>query len=144
MKYIPALVFCFSLPFSALGQLQKILHQTFEVDSFAVIQLDVYGEYQVELWAGNNIMTETSIKLYQASEGILNHLVEAKRYDLETEKEGQLIKLFSVDKERPPIKTHKGECSEVINLRIFVPDSFGKTAEHSWSRPLETVEKDND
>lgn len=117
------------------GQLQKVFHQTFEIDTINQIHFDQLGEYKVESWAGNNIMTETKVKLYQASEGILDHLIEAGRYELEANAQGESVRLSAKDKLRRPIKTHKGECAEIVELRIFIPDSFEKLGEHGWKRP---------
>ncbi len=76
-----AALFLGSLPLQA--QLQKVLHRPFEVDSARVIVLDLYGEYEVQPWAGDNILVEMTVKLYQASDGLLKHFIEKeKRYEM--------------------------------------------------------------
>lgn len=122
-----------SLPLHA--QLQKVLHRPFEPDSAQVIVLDLYGEYQVQPWAGDNILVEMTVKLYQASEGLLKHFIEKeKRYEMEAVREGEVFKLVSKDKKRVPIKTPNGECFETVEVRIFLPDRFDPDGDHRWKR----------
>ena len=122
----------------AWGQLQKLIHQTFELDDASQVDLDLYGEYEVQEWAGNTILTETTIKLYDASPGILNHFVEKGRYNIKSEFAGEQLKLISADKERSPIKTNKEEGTEAfeeIKLRVFIPDILKKIGESTWIKP---------
>lgn len=109
----------------ASAQLEKVLHQTFELGEAERINLDLKGEYKIELWAGNTVMTETQIRLTDASPAILKHFIEkAKRYDVVLENENSTARFYSHDKERREIKSKYGLCYEEVNLRIFVPDSF--------------------
>lgn len=111
----------------ASAQLTKVLHQTFEVDSVDKITLSLVGEYEVEKWAGNTILTETKIEIYDASPGIFKFFIEEKgRYDIVAEIDGMTASLFSNDSERKTIKNKENdtECFELIKLKIFVPDDF--------------------
>jgi|APTNR8051073442_1049403.scaffolds.fasta_scaffold02523_4 hypothetical protein len=122
-----------SVPLHA--QLQKVLHRPFETDSAQVIVLDLYGEYQVQPWAGDNILVEMTVKLYQASDGLLKHFIEKeKRYEMDVVREGEVFKLVSKDKKREPIKTPHGECFETVEMRIFLPDRFDPDGDHRWKR----------
>ncbi len=128
-----------SLPLHA--QLQKVLHRPFEVDSAQVIVLDLYGDYLVEPWAGDNILIEMTVKLYQASDGLLKHFIEKeKRYEIDTLREGEVFKLISKDKKRTPIKTPHGECFETVEMRVFLPDRFDPDGEKRWKRRTAPVE----
>jgi hypothetical protein len=84
------LLFC-GLSMSRLpAQIQRIMHQTFPAgDSTAVITMDIYGDFVVETWPGNNILLETQVKLYNATVGILEHFLEAGRFELEAQREGK-------------------------------------------------------
>ena len=146
-SYLMAIVFC-TVPLLLSAQLQKHLHKTYEIaDSIDMIVLDTYdNRYEAVPWAGNTIMTETKIQLYEASNAILEHFMEKGRYDLEPYIEGTLLKLVSKDKERRAIKTSKGESFEVFELRIFIPEDFEKSGDHTWVKevPEATLgEKDN-
>lgn len=116
----------FSLTSNA--QLEKVLHQTFEIGQAEKIELDFAGEYQIELWAGNTVMTETQIQVFDASPAIFKHFIEkAKRYDVELNEENESIaQFYSHDKVRQEIKTKFGDgsCEEIVVLRIFIPDNF--------------------
>lgn len=130
----------FLLSFSiAQAQLEKVMHQTFEVGNVESIALDLVGEYSVEKWAGNTVMTETKVELYEASPAILNHFVSKdKRYEVIADTLNNQLLLSSLDKERKPIRTKKKnstnedgsietkECPEIVNMRIFLPDTYEK------------------
>lgn len=117
---------------NSFGQLRKVIHQTFDLDSVAVLNFDLYGDYVVENWAGSNVLSETTIKLYQASDAVLNFFIESGRYELLADKSGTSLALKSKDKERKSIKTSRGETTEIVKMRIMVPESFQKSGEFSW------------
>ena len=117
------------------GQLQQIIHQTFTVDEMNQINLDIFGKYSVEIWPGSEVLTETTVKLTNASHSILTYLIENKRYAIQLDTlEERSVALVSIDKKRLGIKTSKGESKEEIAIRIFVPDFFEKKNEQLWTR----------
>lgn len=110
---------------AVFGQLEKTIHQTFEVGDASSIKLDLYGEYIVEPWAGSTLMTETKIELYEASPSILNHFVEKEqRYFIEADTTGGNFILRSFDKKRTAIRTRSGECFEIVKLKVYTPDNY--------------------
>ncbi|MCB0661409.1 MAG: hypothetical protein KDC24_01615 [Saprospiraceae bacterium] len=111
--------------FSGYSQLEKTIHQTFAVDKEPNIQLDIYGDYELIPWAGDHILTETNIQLYEASEGILEHFLKIGRYEMVIDSTEGRFSLVSKDKERRSVKTSKGECYEFVNTKVFVPDAYG-------------------
>jgi hypothetical protein len=137
MRYI-FLFFLLALSASvALAQHQQVLHQTFQLDSLQELSLDLYDEYQIEPWAGDAILLETTVQLYDASSGILEFLVENDRYkvDADTLEATTGLHLYSVKKERKAVRTSKGECYEVVKVRVFLPDSFLPAGTHKWVAP---------
>ena len=116
----------------ANAQLVKVLHQTFEIDSVNNISIGIVGEYEIEKWAGNNILTETKVEIYDTTPGTFKHLVEEKkRYEIVAEIENTKATLFSFDSKRAPIKKSEAkegdsfnESFELIKVKIFVPDDF--------------------
>lgn len=123
------------------AQVQQITHQTFELsDSITMVELDIFGTYQVEPWAGNAILLETQVRLYNASQNILDHLLKIGRYELEEQPAGSLLRLVSKDKERPTIKTSKGECFEEVEQLIYIPEEFIPDREDRWRRPAREPE----
>lgn len=126
MKYTLLLFSFLFLSISANAQLRKTVHQTFEVGDARNINLDVFGEYEIEAWPGNTIMSETKIELYDASPHILKFFLEEKeRYKLTLNGEGgESINLVSNDKERRGIQYKGKECFEAVKLKLYIPEDF--------------------
>ena len=136
MRNLPLIVFVLLLSPAALpAQVQRIGHQTFAVsDSVQQLQLQFFGQYEVESWAGNNILLETKVRLFNASQGILEHFLEAGRYEVKAEEAGMSLTLSAVDKERRPIQTSNGNCFEEVMQRVFIPEAFIPSGEGQWRR----------
>jgi len=128
------------------AQLTKVLHQTFDIGEAETVSLGITGEYKIEKWAGNTIMTETSIELYDATPNILKYFVKAGRYEIEGEENNTSYKLASKNAERKAIRTKQGECYEFVKIRVFVPEDFDIVNDNSLVRMSpdeENVVKDN-
>ena len=118
------------------AQMERTIYQTFEIDSAATVTLDLVGftEVEVKAWAGNTILTEVNIQLWEASPDILNYFVENGRYKFGFEKKDDKVSINTQVRERKVIKTKlsgPGGCQEIATLRIFVPDNY------QWSDQLE-------
>lgn len=120
---------------SAFGQLGKTIHQTFEVGESKSIALQVLGDVTIVPWAGNTIMTETKVELYDASPSILKHFLEVeRRYEIEASDSTANLQLRSFDQERKEIRTRNGVCPEIVHVKIFVPEEFVKQDEQTLVR----------
>ena len=109
------------------GQLEKTIHQTFELNETATVQLDLHGEYTLVTWAGNNILVESKIQLYNSSASVLKHFIEKdQRYLIEADTSTTgILKLFSHDKKRASLRTKTGaESTEIVETRIFIPENY--------------------
>ena len=131
------LLLFFLLPaFSAFSQLKHTQHQTFVMDSIDNVTIDLVDNFTVETWAGNQLMTETQVQLYQASESVLKFFLQNERYTIVADTNAvNSLSLLSKDTERRPIKTKFGEAEERISVRIFVPRNFEQKGEQLWARP---------
>ncbi len=130
---LPALIFAQA---PAGAQVQRILHQEFAVsDSTTEIRAELYGDYVVKPWPGNNVLLESQIKLYNATEGILKHYLEAGRYELLSDYQGPALVLTARDLEHPAIKTNRGESFEDLQQRLFIPEDFQEVGQGHWTRP---------
>jgi hypothetical protein len=139
MKYFLFLLISFSAPAIAFCQMEKTIHQTFEIGDAENITLDLVGEYEIKPWAGNTIMTETQVQLFDANISILNHFLEKeKRYFIEADTTGGEVKLISFDKKREAIKTKKGACLENVILKVFIPEVFEKQEDTHFVRKKTT------
>ena len=125
MKYIFAFLFLSVFTFTAQAQLKKTVHQTIDIGEVQNINLDIYGEYEIEIWPGNTIMSETKIELYDASPHILKFfLEEQERYKILADPNGENLSVYSNDKERRAISYKGVECAEIIKLKLYVPEEF--------------------
>ena len=141
MRYICTIFVVLLFVNTSSAQLQRFIHQTFTLDSANTFTIDLYGAFVVEQWAGDALMIETQVSLSDASEGILNHFIKEGRYEIKAKLDGEILTLFSKDKERRPIKTAKGERKEAVILRIFVPELWQAAGENTWARP-DALKKD--
>lgn len=123
------LIFLLPLACSANAQMERTMYQVFEVDSAQTVQFEVAGEYDVLPWAGNSILIETNVQIWDASREILGQLIKDGRYDLTTDSTAgpnpKQIRIFTKNLDRKPIKRLDGtKCLEIAVTKIFVPDTF--------------------
>lgn len=128
IKQIKLIGFFVALATSAcFGQLEKTIHQTFDLEGKTAIHLNIHGQYSIIAWAGNNVLVETKVQLYNSSSSILKHFVEKDlRYqvDADTSSTGTL-QLLSHDKKRVSLRTKTGaESTEVVETKVYVPENF--------------------
>ena len=125
-KIFHLLFFVILFASSAKAQLEKTIHQTFEVKDLATISINLISDSTLIIpWAGNTILTETKVELYDASPSILAHFMDKEqRYVIQADTSGNGIQLYNVNQERKPIRTQQGECFEQVRIRVFVPEDF--------------------
>ncbi len=116
--------------------MKRTIYEAFEVDSAAAVLLDLVGftDIEVTAWAGNTVLTEVNIEVWDASPEIVDFFVEQGRYKFAVERKGEEVHVASQVRERKVIKTKlsgPSGCQERINLRVFVPDNY------YWSNVLE-------
>lgn len=135
MLFRLSLFFCLFSVQSSYGQLQKIFHEEFDLDTtMTIVKLDLVGEYSVELWPGNNLLVETKIKLFGANKGIMDYFIEKGRYDIEGKLAENTLTLSAKDKVRPPIRSKEGNFHEEAVVKIFIPDLFQESSAGEWIR----------
>jgi hypothetical protein len=118
------LVVLLGLPWLASAQMERTIYQVFEVDSAGTVTLDLAGLYEVQAWAGTNILAETNIQIWHASPEILGFLIKEGRYDLVGEKVDGGLDIYTKERNRKPLKTKEGEVTEIATAKIFVPDFY--------------------
>lgn len=111
------------------AQMERTMYQVFEVDSAQTVHFEVAGEYDVLPWAGNAILVETNVQIWDASREILAFFIKEGRYDLATDSTAgphpKNVRIFTKNLERKPIKRKDGQkCLEIAVTKIFVPDIF--------------------
>ena len=111
--------------FSLSAQMERTMYLVFNVDSAKTVDLDLAGLYEIHSWAGSSILVETNIQVSHASPEILDYLVKQGRYDVVADTISPTqIKISTRFRDRKPIKTPDGECTEIATAKIFVPDTF--------------------
>jgi hypothetical protein len=133
MKILLTALFTFLAAAATFAQVEKTIHQTFDIGESKSIVLDLAGDYSIHPWAGNTLMTETKVELYDASPAIMNHVYEKEqRYKIESDTLGGTIKLISFDKKREAIRTRSGTCTEIVHIKVFVPENFQSEGETTF------------
>jgi hypothetical protein len=126
MRHPFAIILLVLLPAcAAWAQMERTVYQIFPADSARSIRLDLVGQYELIPWAGDNVLAETHIQIWNASPEILDYLIEKERYAIDTLRTGDQFQLTSKVKDRKTIKNReKQECHEVVGLKLFVPDYY--------------------
>jgi hypothetical protein len=110
---------------TAHAQMERTMYQVFELDSAKVVDLDLAGIYELQVWAGSSILVETNIQISHASPEILDFLIKQGRYDVVADTISETVVLIKTRiRDRKPIKTPDGECTEIATTKLFVPDTF--------------------
>lgn len=125
---------------SAQAQLKKTLHKVFEVPGTAnQLVFNIYDgdSFDVIPWAGNTIMAETQVEMYQASKGVFNFFLEQGRYDFITAPQTDSLMISSKDLLRQVIKLEDVEAVERVHSKIYIPDYFVQQSDIVWERPEE-------
>lgn len=124
MRYL-FLLFSLTLALSASAQMKRTMYQVFEVDSVERVTLDLAGIYELHTWAGNSIMVENNIEISHASPEILDFLIKEGRYDVVSDTISPTEwRIYTKIRDRKPVKTPAGECTEIATVKIFVPDTY--------------------
>ncbi|MFN0035599.1 MAG: hypothetical protein ACKVUS_11065 [Saprospiraceae bacterium] len=129
MKLLLPLLFALLFLQTAHAQMERTMYQVFEIDSAQTVKFEIAGEYNVLEWAGNSILVETNVQIWDASREILGHLIKDGRYDLATDSSAspnpKQVRIFTKHLDRKPIKRLDGQkCLEIAVTKIFVPDTF--------------------
>lgn len=116
------------LTLQASAQMERTVYQVFEVDSVQTVTLDIVGFTYPELhvWAGNSILTEANIQVWDASLEVVNELIKAGRYAFDSEKSGDLLRIFTKVRKREDFKLPgmKTKCVEQTTIKVFIPDIY--------------------
>ena len=110
---------------TAYAQMERTMYQVFELDSAKVVDLDLAGIYELQVWAGSSILVETNIQISHASPEILDFLIKQGRYDVVADTISEtVVRIKTRIRDRKPIKSPDGECTEIATTKLFVPDTF--------------------
>jgi hypothetical protein len=133
MRELLLLLFIVCLSVSLQAQ-RKVLHKTVEIKEAAEINLDLVGDVKAEAWAGNVVMTETTVLLENAAASVLKHFIDNNRYDIfaSDPDSSVVLVLTSVNKDREAVTIRRwinGEQVQVdvvehVQTSVFIPEEF--------------------
>ena len=106
------------------GQMERTLYQSYEIDSVRSVNLDFTQDFDLYAWAGNTILIETHVQLFEASPTLLDFFIKQKRYQIDMVRGTEEASLAPLLPDRKPIRTARGECTEIVTVKVFVPDTF--------------------
>ncbi len=139
MKNLLTLCFLF-LGCSLIAQVTKTVHQTFEIEEEVVnVALDIYDEFVVEEWAGNNIMVVTKIELTSGAQHLLDFYVKEGRYNLESSGEDTALSLVSKDNVRRGMKYKDLTVYETVKMKLYIPENFQLNGDSQLVKKVEEV-----
>lgn len=119
--------------------MERTLYQSYEIDSVRRVNLDLPEDFGLYAWAGNTVLVETHIQLFEASPALLDFFIKQKRYQIDMVRGTEEASLAPVQPDRKPIKTARGECTEIVTVKVFVPDTFEWALEdkkHLTAKPV--------
>lgn len=131
------ILFILVVPSFIFGQLKRGLHQPFEIsDTIKTISLKFpeTDSLAVEFWPSNSGMMELNVEMSEANEAILKYAVEKGRYEILPKKNGANLTLAYKQVKRAAIETKMGTIGEIIQLKLFLPDSFKPIKKGEYKR----------
>ena len=125
MKHTFIFIFVFGAT-SVFAQLEKTIHQTFNVTDAQNIVVNISADYELKTWPGDAMLIETNVKLENATKAILDYVVESGRYKIELQDQGGGSNFNLIEKtiNRAKLTTKMGLVNETVGIKIFVPENF--------------------
>ncbi len=112
----------------ASAQMERTVYQVFEVDSVQTVTLDIvnFTYPELHIWAGNSILTEANIQIWEASPEIVNEMIKEGRFAFESEKSGELLRIFTKLRKREDVRRQGMHTKfvEQTTIKVFVPDIY--------------------
>lgn len=134
--------FFFFLQNAVVAQIHDRLHWIFPVDSVEQINFDLVDPFEVENWAGNQIMVTSEITVYNATKGIMKFFIEEnKRWEVIDTVQNGILTIDSYQSRRAPIQSKGEECYEFVKVKVFLPSEYVRVADSEvWMRKKESEE----
>jgi len=118
---------------------EKVLVKSFNLQGQQTVVMAVGGNVEVKEWSNDIMRIQMNIELTNGTNSMLKSLIQAKRYSLKANKDGDamVINMPSLEKK---VKISGKELTEKISYTVFAPaDVQVKLAnESSASKTVET------
>ena len=99
---------------------ERTLVKSFNLKGKQVVVMDVDGNVEVKEWNGDIMRIQMSIELTNGSNSMLKSLIQARRYTLVSELEGDALKINMPSMEKQ-VKIGGKELNEKISYTVFAP-----------------------
>jgi len=135
------LVFLFTslmVSFISYGQIEKIIHQDFNIDRITTVDFALSRDYTLEKWAGTTILVETKVKMESASPSVLKLAIEQGRYEILSIEGDNKITLKSKIEKPALFRINNNDVIEMVEVKIMVPDEFNIENKASITRAEDT------
>lgn len=99
---------------------ERTLVKSFNLKGKQIVVMDVDGNVEVKEWNGDIMRIQMSIELTNGSNSMLKSLVQARRYTLVAEVDGEELKINMPSMEKQ-VKIRGRELNEKISYTVFAP-----------------------
>ena len=120
------------------SQIEKILHQDFNIDRITTVNFALSRDYTIEKWAGTTILVETKVRLESASPSVLKLAIEQGRYEILPIEDDTKITLKSKIEKPSLFRIKNNDVIETVEVKIMVPDEFDIENKASITRTADT------
>ncbi len=124
--------------FVSFGQIEKIIHQDFNIDRITQVDFALSRDYTLEKWAGTTILVETKVKMESASPSVLKLAIEQGRYEILAIEGDNKITLKSKIEKPSLFRIKNNDVIETVEVKIMVPDEFNIENKASITRAADT------
>ncbi len=104
----------------AVGQAQKTLVKSFNLQGKDMVMLDLKGDVEVQEWNNSTAKVMMTIELANSNSGMLKYMVTKGRYNIKTQPKSEGLLFYTPGLERP-IKTRTGVMKENITYVVYLP-----------------------
>ncbi len=112
------------MTFGLNAQVERIIHQNFDVSKKDVIKLSIEGEYDLEPWASNNVLIESTVTINPMGKESFNYMVEEGRYALVEETSDNTTNIVPKMANRKKLSYKGNICEEIVKIIVRFPDGF--------------------
>ena len=104
-------------------QAEKTLVKSFNLKGKQVLLLDLEGDVEVQHWKSETLRVEMSIGIEKGSNAMLKSLITAGRYNLRSQVEEDVLKVYAPGMERD-VKIKGSKLDEKITFIVNVPEDI--------------------
>jgi hypothetical protein len=107
----------------SFGQAEKTLVKAFNLMDNPVVLLDLEGNVEVQQWKQPQLRIQMTISLQNGTEVVLKSLVQAGRYNLNSEDTGTALKIYAPGLEKPVLMRNGQDLIEKISYIVYAPEN---------------------